>query len=304
MEAEIMTKTTTQAAHHVPGYTLATDGDGDQPDFGITTILTGTTTEISASAGTLSALLVGSSSTSGTTLQSLYLTERGDTTAISINDLHQGQLGDCFLISPIGEIAMRDPTWIQNMIHANANNTDTVTLYLDANGQLPTYGTTQLTPYQVTVTNSFPSFTMNSASGQDVVGGVKEIWPQVLEKAVATLDGGYATVNSGGYPVVAMEELTGHVATSISANGLTLSELQGFINAGDLITMDTSSNANLPYDLVSGHSYMFEKLTMSGSTPMVQLGNPWGTNQPSAIPLSQIASGASGLVQIDIGKVG
>jgi hypothetical protein len=36
---------------------------------------------------------------------------------------------------------------------------------------------------------AFPG-TVDSASGQDVVGNLKEIWPQVLEKADALLNGG------------------------------------------------------------------------------------------------------------------
>ena len=45
---------------------------------------------------------------------------------------------------------------------------------------------------------------------------------------------------------------------------------------------------------------MFESLTIVGGTPMVQLGNPWGFNQPLAIPLSQLASAA--FVEVDIGQ--
>jgi hypothetical protein len=44
---------------------------------------------------------------------------------------------------------------------------------------------------------------------------------------------------------------------------------------------------------------MFEKVTTGGSDgPMVQLGNPWGFNQPTAILLSQLAKG---ICQVDIG---
>ena len=41
--------------------------------------------------------------------QTLYLTEEGDTQAISIRDIHQGQMDDCFLLASIGEIALRRP---------------------------------------------------------------------------------------------------------------------------------------------------------------------------------------------------
>jgi hypothetical protein len=44
---------------------------------------------------------------------------------------------------------------------------------------------------------------------------------------------------------------------------------------------------------------MFESLTMVSGTPMVQLGNPWGSYQPTAIPLSQLPWV---IVEVDIGR--
>ena len=241
-------------------------------------------------------------SASGTSslTQTLYLQESGDASTVSVNDLHQGQIGDCFLISSIGEIAINSPSAISNMIHTNANGTETVTLYTDASGHLPTFGTAAFKPISVNVSNSFSAASVNNGATQDVVGKMKEIWPQVIEKAVATLDGGYSAIASGGNPVIAMEELTGQAATYMSASALTQAGLKAMMAAGDLITMDTSNTSDLPYNLVSNHAYMMEKLTMSGNTAMVQLGNPWGTDQPMAIPLSQLSKG---IAEVDVGHL-
>jgi hypothetical protein len=236
-----------------------------------------------------------------TPTQVLYLVEPGTSTAISVSDLYQGQIGDCFLISSIGELALWHPTAISNMIHSNTNGTETVTLYTAKNGQLPTFGTTAFKAVSVLVTNTFPSDSVDNGATQDVVNGQKEIWPQVLEKAVATLDGGYAAISDGGNPMIAMEELTGQSATSLSPVSLTVAELQSFVAAGDLIAMDTSSKSDLPYGLVSDHAYMFEKLTVAGGVASLQLGNPWGMDQPSAIPLTQLSKG---IVEVDIGHYG
>ena len=153
--------------------------------------------------------------------QVLYLQEAGDASPISVNDINQGQIGDCFLLSSIGEIALFHPSAITNMIQANANGTETVTLYLAANGSLPTYGTTAFKATTVTVNNTFPSNAVNNGATQDVLNGQKEIWVQVLEKAVATLDGGYNSIANGGNPMIAMEELTGQSTTSMSPGSLT-----------------------------------------------------------------------------------
>jgi len=231
-------------------------------------------------------------------VQVLYLQEPGDAAAISVNDLNQGQIGDCFLISSIGELALTNAAAISGMIHSNSNGTETVTLYTAQNGSLPTYGTTAFKAVEVTVTNVFPTYSVNNGASQDVVGNDKEIWPQVLEKAVASLDGGYGAISNGGSPKVAKEELTGHAATYMSAASLTVSALQKFVTAGDLIVMDTSSKGGLPDNLVSNHAYMFQSLTVTTGGAMVQLRNPWGYDQPSAIPLAQLSKG---ITEVDIG---
>jgi hypothetical protein len=235
---------------------------------------------------------------SATLLDTPYLQEPGDAAAISVNDINQGQIGDCFLLASIGELALFHPSAITSMIHAN--DTETVTLYTASNGQLPSVNTSTFAPVNVNVTNSFPDDSVNNGVNQDVVGDQKEIWPQVLEKAVATLDGGYSAITDGGSPVVAMEELTGQSATYMSPAAMTLGALNSFVSAGDLITMDTPSTSGLPFNLVSDHAYMLENVTMQGGAAVLQLGNPWGFDQPTAIPLSQLSRGVA---EVDIGHV-
>jgi hypothetical protein len=230
----------------------------------------------------------------------LYLTEPGDTSAISPYDINQGQIGDCFLLSPIGEIALNDPSFISNMIHANANGTETVTLYVASNGALPNFNTTSFRATTVTVTNVFPNYSVNNGATQDVVGSQKEIWPQVLEKAVATLGGGYNSIANGGYPTLAMEELTGQKATyDLSPATLSAATLASDAAAKDLIVMDTPGSGTLPFGLVNDHAYMFDSLTTVGGVAEVKLLNPWGVDEPSLIPLSQLSRG---ITEVDIGK--
>lgn len=227
----------------------------------------------------------------------LFMLESGDTAAISVNDLHQGQLGDCFLIASIGELALTHPDAINRMIKVNANGTETVTLYTDKNGHVAGFGATSFKATTITIDNNFSTAGVNNAANQDVMNGRKEIWPQVLEKAIAMLDGGYSAIANGGNPMIVMQQLTGHAATNLSPAQLTLQKLQAFIAEGDLIAMDTGSG-KLGFNLVNSHAYMFEKVTIVSGAAMVQVGNPWGTNQAALIPLAQLSKA---FVEIDIG---
>lgn len=233
-------------------------------------------------------------------VQVLYLTEAGETSAINVADINQGQIGDCFLLSSIGEIALLKPAFISNMIQVNANGTETVTLYEAGNDRLPTVATTAFNATTETVTNVFPSDGVNNAPTQDVLNGQKEIWPQVLEKAYAQSNGGYNAIADGGSPVIAMEELTGQAASFMSPANLTLSALQSFVSAGDLIVMDTLATGALPDNLVNDHAYMFDGVSGTGAAATVHLLNPWGYDQPSAMLVSQLSRGFS---EVDIGHL-
>lgn len=238
-------------------------------------------------------------STSTALPTAVYLTEPGDSAAISVNDIHQGSLGDCFLLSSLGELALFHPSSITSMIYDNGDGTQTVGLYEASNGSLPTFGTSSYKPVQELVSDTFDARAANNSSTQDVVDGQKETWVQVEEKAFAQLSGGYNVIANGGNPALAMEALTGNSASALYSSSVSLPMLQSFVSAGDLLVFDTSSSSGLGYGLVSSHAYMFAGLTKSDGIDMVNLLNPWGTYEPSAIPFSSLKN--AGIVEIDVG---
>lgn len=229
----------------------------------------------------------------------LYLTEAGDTAAISMNDIHQGQMRDCFVVSCLGDLANTHPDFLANMIQDNGDGTETVTLYQSASGTIPTAGQTQFQAIAVTVDNNFASYSVNSGAGQDQVDSQKEIWAQVLEKAIATTRGGYSAIAYGGNPTSVMEQLTGHTANYYSAASMTADMLRSFSAAGDLITFDTMSKSTLGYGLVGSHAYEFVGVVDTASGPAVQLKNPWGYSDPSLIPVSQLSKN---FAEVDVGR--
>ena len=221
--------------------------------------------------------------------QVLYLQEPDSYAPVSINDINQGGLGDCFLLAAIGELTLDRPAAITNMISANADGTETVTLYEKSDGSF--------VPTQINVDNTFPDNSVN-CYGQGVFDGQQEIWAQVLEKALATLSGGYDVIDQGGWPMFVMEELTGQAAEGISPASLSVQNLLGYMAAGDLIAFDTPASDSLAYDLVGDHAYMFESLITVDGQAMIQLGNPWGNTEPQLIPLSQVSNSFD---EIDVG---
>jgi hypothetical protein len=240
--------------------------------------------------------------------QILYLSEVKGAAAISVTDINQHQIGDCFLLSSIGEIAILNPTLISNMIHINANGTETVLLYAASNGTLPTPYTRSFKPVTETVTNVFPTYSVNSGIHDDTLAGQKEIWVQILEKAVAQLDSGvkasatltgiYSSIMNGGSPLVAMAELTGQSTSYMSPSSMSLATLIADQNAGDMIVFDTNSGGTLTNGLFNRHAYMFAGVTGTGASAAIHLDNPWGYDHPLPLTMSQISKN---FAEIDIG---
>jgi hypothetical protein len=232
----------------------------------------------------------------------LYLTETGNANPISYTDINQGQIGDCFLLSSIGEIAMQKPSFISNMIHLNANGTETITLYEGSNGLAADYGTTKYKAVTEVVSNVFQSNGVNNGASQDVMASQKEIWPQVIEKADAQLNGGpgLSSIANGGSPVIALEQLTGHAAQWVDPANLTLANLITFVNSADLLVFDTRASGALPSGLVNNHAYMFDGITGSGANALVHFANPWGIDNPSPVAITQLSRG---FAEVDIGHL-
>jgi hypothetical protein len=229
--------------------------------------------------------------------EALYVREAGDASKIMASDIHQGQIGDCGLLSVLGEIAIKDPTYISShLIAPNADGTETVTLYNAARGGDVNFGTTLFSPVSFNIANEFPGDAVNNSPADSVAHGVKEIWPQVLEKAYAIDQSGYGAINQGVYDALAMETFTGNHASWELTADMTLAHLRnqidGFADSSSaLVTFDTpDSTSPMPYNLVADHAYMFDGVEVKHGHSFVALLNPWGRHEPSLIPVSAVAA--------------
>jgi Calpain family cysteine protease len=252
--------------------------------------------------GSLSGAPPTSIGTTGGLQDVIYLREPGCAAAVSIGDVSQGSLGDCFLLAAMDEIARQsviqgNPSFIPSIIHPNPNGTESVVLYQ------PHVGLGPWTPFIETVSNVFDPRGVNAGARQAVLGNQKEIWPQIIEKAYAQSAGGYDAIGQGGFPTRAMSVLTGDAAFAYNPVGLTVQQMMAYTNNNDLIVFDTQESGSLPYGLVADHSYAFAGYSGSGANTKVLLQNPWGFDNPAPIPITAIAAGTTGIDVINLGHV-
>lgn len=222
-------------------------------------------------------------------------------TPVSYTQISQGQVGDCFVLSPMGTLANENPAFIQNMIHINTNGTESVTLYEAANGSKVGFSTTSFKAVTEVVTNNFASNSVNNGSTQAMQNGTKIIWPNILEQAMAQLNGttNLNSIANGGYPSLSLEQLTGKVATANGTNVMTAATINADLTAKDMITLDSAVN-NTQFNIVGGHSYMVVGSATIGGVACAEVNNPWGFNAPGTntiagtgtgyIPMTKLAS--------------
>ncbi len=113
---------------------------------------------------------------------------------ISLKDIKQGAIGDCYLIAGIYSIAAKDPSAIHNMIKDNKDGTVTVKLF--ENNKL----TNKLEPKFVT----FEKSTLNTNEHAE-----DSLWVQMLEKGYAIHKGSYDKIGEGGHSNDVFEAFTG-----------------------------------------------------------------------------------------------
>lgn len=151
----------------------------------------------------------------------------------SMNDINQGYLGDCFLLSALAEVAHQDQAAIEGMIVNNGDNTYGVRFFVDGVARWVTVNDAQ-------------------ANGETEFNYGSNDWASLVEKAYAQAQAGgvitgnyvnygnaFSTIGNGGCPEFTLEEITG--ATAIT----------DFVAAGSSWSKDVY-NQNLYY--VSGAS--------------------------------------------------
>ncbi|MDB5326433.1 MAG: Alkaline phosphatase [Phycisphaerales bacterium] len=184
----------------------------------------------------------------------------------SIDDIVQGQLGDCYFLAQLGSYAKIDPAMIRQSIVDFGDGTygvqfrkgDAKVVYrIDAD--LPSYSTSTL---------AYAAF-----------GGQGSLWAALYEKAwtyqrttkntYASIEAGFMTEVAGAFGKAASWGQTS------SANTL-LADLQAQLAAGKSVTVGTSGEPSGSL-MIGGHAYTVISITDDGAGGYtVVVRNPWG----------------------------
>ncbi|MCM0639724.1 C2 family cysteine protease [Cellulomonas wangsupingiae] len=199
-------------------------------------------------------------------------------------DVSQGMIGDCWWIASMMAVAQADPQVIRDAITTNPNGTYTVHLYRDGQRVAVT-----VTPDMVLMPDGTPAFVSNDGAGPPY-----ELWPMVLEKALALEYGDYEQIE-GGWPSDGMTALTGRESTSHGTGDLSIQQLASTLSDGGAIGVaslepeDAKKSTYYQQDaganrLFANHAYYVQSVDVKGGT--VTLVNPWGIagNPPITMP--------------------
>lgn len=209
--------------------------------------------------------------------------------SVSELDIHQGYVGDCWLLAAAADVAKQEPGTIRKMFIDDGDGSFTVHLF-DAAGKSS----------YVTVNRWLPETSSGkfifAGQGQSLSSPAAKLWVPLLEKAVAQLnhsgrlDDSRDVSNSyqglaSGYGGYGMIYLTGLTQSSLN-NALNQASFNAAVSAGKLVTLLSKGSDTDPvrtidlWDVVPNHEYAL--LNYKPSTGIYTLFNPWGTLNSNA----------------------
>ena len=210
----------------------------------------------------------------------LLVQGHGDANSVDYSDIHQGALGDCYLLSAMAAISERDPEAISRMVRKNPNGTFTVTFH-DGDDLV-----------EIVVTNDFPMGPNDMPVFQGN-GDSWELWPLVIEKAYAQWHGGYAAIE-GGWPDEAMEQLTGRPADRVKTGDVSMAKIRRWLDEGRPLCVSTKGgdDDHRLGGYVAGHAYYV--VGVEGDE--ILLRNPWGMQEGvTRMPMSDFKAYSDGV---------
>lgn len=236
-----------------------------------------------------------------------------DKNVVDPNSVRQGDLGDCYFLASMIAIARANPGAISRLIKGpNKDGSYDVTLYVDK-------GMWWWKSKEAKVVNVTPNFPVDKSgapayaksSNVDATKGM-ELWPLLLEKAYAKLQGGYEDI-IGGYGTTGMEALTGGESTSFEPDDFgddelvkKISDMQdnGYaLTASSIIVDEDDKEGNKKITtegVVANHEYAIKWVDKGAKT--ISLQNPWGYKHLEDMPISKFKKFYRKVSALKVGK--
>ncbi|MBI3182037.1 MAG: hypothetical protein HYZ28_07815 [Myxococcales bacterium] len=201
----------------------------------------------------------------------------------SYDDVVQGSIANCYMVSAFSALAHANPDLVKNAIRDNGDGSFTVRFH-EQRG----YGGAPQ-PVEVVVDGDLPS----SALGPSRYGKAresKELWVSILEKAYAQWKGGYENIGNGGRAGEVMSAVTGRSSNwysigSTGADALFRTIRDGAASHRPMTAGTHGKDSGVDYSgtgVYAWHSYTVLGASEENGEKYVQLRNPWGRTEPGS----------------------
>lgn len=199
---------------------------------------------------------------------------------ISYDDVVQGSIANCYMVSAFSALAAANPDIIRNAIKDNGDGTFDVRFF-----ERDRFG--NFKPVTVTVDSDVAtSGGTTHKYGKSRDGN--ELWVTVLEKAYAQWKGGYEAIGNGGRSSDVFEALTGKRATRTSTTYTTADRVYAAISTAIAehrpVTAGTfGKDSGVDYNgtgVYAWHAYTVLGTSEEAGTKYIHLRNPWGNTEP------------------------
>ena len=193
---------------------------------------------------------------------------------VSVDDIIQGSLGDCYFLSVIGSLC-NNIKLIEKLFYSlikSKNNQYGINFYINGKWKL-----ILIDDYFPARNTSFKKFSFSYSSN-------KEIWVPLLEKAWAKINGCYAKIGTGGLPNEVYDLCSEAYNEYILIKNKNKEKLWQEIFEGEkknyLMTAGTAKNTNNfkleKIGLTPGHAYTVLGILEINKEKVIKLRNPWG----------------------------
>lgn len=180
----------------------------------------------------------------------------------SYDDVKQGQLGDCYLLTAIQGVAFNNPQFIRNMFIDNGDNTWTVRFF--SNNKQPNYITVdRFLPVNNSGFSSFASFKGHANSQSN------ELWVSLIEKGYSQ----WHEFNGLRTPINSYQNISGGWAQTATYHILGINPTATKLNNFNILSAYLQNKKPLTIS-IDRHTYLIT--AYNTQTQKFHFHNPWG----------------------------